>query len=142
MRRYTSAIILALAFFNSPAYGQRPVPGEAPPKSPVKRPVKPPVAKAPIPMTGTLSITISPPVARIIIRDQRGRTIVDSLSQKGNYQTELHWGSYTIEVSADKYASQTIEAQVERAKLTPVGHVQLTPTSGSVLINLGAVGLD
>src|SRR5207237_1518940 len=47
-----------------------------------------------------------------------------------------------IEVSADKYASQTIEAQVERAKLTPVGPVQLTPTSGSVLIILGAVGLD
>jgi len=139
MLRHASAFILALLFFTSPADGQRPVPGETSRKPPVKHPVKPPPPK--VPTTGTLSIVTNPPVAIIIIRDQRGHTVKKGMSQESKYQTELHWGTYTIEVSADKCSSQTIKAQVERAK-TAIVTIQLTPTSGSILINLGAVGFD
>jgi hypothetical protein len=138
MLKYASALILALSFFNSPANGQRHVPGETPP--PVPRPVKPPVAKPPAPTTGTLSVTTIPAVARIVIKNSQGRTIKGA-SQDGKYQTELRWGAYTIEVSADNYVSQTLKVEVERGKTATVP-IQLTPTSGALLINLGALGPD
>jgi hypothetical protein len=139
MRRSILLSALLALFIASFTYAQRDHPGDPPPNPPPTRIPRPPKPK--VPTNGVLSVVTTPPAAKVIVKDQEDTVVKEGQSKDGTYQTELRPGSYTLEVTADKYLPKTLPVEIKQAKSIVI-QAELAPAFGSMLISMGSVGPD
>lgn len=144
-RIFLSLIVISLFGFNLAASAQRDYPEVEKPKAKAKaksskpaRPRGPQVAA--ISSNGVLFVLTDPPAANVVIKS-RGSAVKQGRSEDGQYRAELPPGPYDIEVTSENYRPFTARALVKQSGTQPVD-ADLVPTTGSVLIGLGAVDTD
>ena len=91
---------------------------------------------------GVLFVLTEPPTAHVIIKNSQGVVLKREPSDNGELRAELPQGKYSVEVTADQYIPRS-EPNVLISSAEPrTVRVYLKPTTGSIVIGMGQVGLD
>ena len=91
---------------------------------------------------GVLFVLTEPFIANVVIKNSNGKILIREASENGELRAELPQGRYSVEVTADQYISRS-EPNVLISSAEPkTVRVYLKPTTGSIIIGMGQVGID
>ena len=147
IRSLVSIALIAIAF-TCQAMAQRSQPDVARPRQgppevevrPARRPPPPPrnprgLTTAKNRTNGVLFVITNPPSAEIVIKNNMGQTIKQTLADDGELRAELPGGTYVVEVSSSDLAPFTSKV-VLRAGGIRVVTADLDVNTGSIIIGL------
>ena len=143
-----SSLVLVISTFTCFGYAQREIEKEEI-KKVEKAPAPPPRREAPKGprvaqkrTNGVLFVLTEPLTAHVVIKNSRGQISKQDESDNGELRAELAQGSYSIEVSADKYYPHAEPKVFVSPSQPKTVRAYLKPTTGSIIIGLGQVEPD
>ncbi len=91
---------------------------------------------------GVLFVLGDPPAAEVVVKNSKGIVTRGEIAENGEFRAELPPGTYSVEVSAENFAPETLKNLLVRPPQPKIVRADLLPKTGSILVAMGSVESD